>query len=117
METKLYVGNLPYSATEEELRSLFAEAGTVESVDVIKDRMTGNSKGFCFVVMGTPEEAEKAVSMFNGYNFKNRELRVNEARPKEEGGRGGFGGPRRGGGGGFGRGGDGYNRNSGSRRF
>lgn len=106
MEVKLYVGNLPYSTTEDELRKLFAQAGTVASVDIIMDRMTGTSKGFAFITMSSQAEAQKAISMLNGYKLGNRELKVNEARPKEETGRGGggFGGPR---GGGYGRGGQG----------
>ena len=105
METKLYVGNLPFSTTEDELRDLFAQAGTVSSVELIKDRFTGSSKGFAFVQMGTQAEAEKAINMFNGYKLANRDLKVNPARPREEGGRsgGGFGGPRRNDGGGYGR--------------
>jgi RNA recognition motif-containing protein len=96
MEIKLYVGNLSFSSTEDELRTLFAQAGTVASVDLIKDRATGDSKGFAFIQMSSQAEAEKAIKMFNGYTLGNRELRVNLARPKEEGGRGGgFGGPRR----------------------
>lgn len=90
METKLYVGNLPYSVTEDDLRNLFSQAGTVTSADVIKDRETGRSKGFGFVEMGTQSEAEKAIAMFNGYSLNNRELKVNPARPKEEGSRGGY---------------------------
>jgi len=118
MGTKLYVGNLPYSTTAEDLRTLFAQAGTVSSSDVIIDRMTGSSKGFAFVEMETQEEAEKAISQFNGYMMGNRELKVNIARPREEGARGGFGGGRRDGGGGFGnnRGGFGNNRGGGDRR-
>jgi RNA recognition motif-containing protein len=109
METKLYVGNLSYSTTEDELRSIFAQAGTVVSVTVIKDRDTGASKGFAFVEMSSQVEAQKAVGMFNAYNLNNRELRVSPARPREEGGnRFGGGGPgqgRRPGGGGGARGG------------
>jgi cold-inducible RNA-binding protein len=103
METKLYVGNLSYSATEEALRDLFAQAGTVSSVTLIKDRDTGRSRGFAFVEMSSQVEAENAISMFNGYSMDNRQLTVNIARPREErgGGGGGFGG-RRGGGGGYG---------------
>jgi cold-inducible RNA-binding protein len=104
METKLYVGNLSYSATEEELRDLFAQAGEVSSVTLIKDRDTGRSRGFAFVEMSSQVEAENAISMFNGYTMDNRQLTVNIARPREErggGGGGGFGG-RRGGGGGYG---------------
>ncbi len=116
MESKLYVGNLSYQTTEDQLRDLFGQAGTVQQVDLIKDRETGSSKGFAFVTMSTPQEAEAAIRMFNGQSIDNRELRVNVARPREErpsgggGGYGGFGGGRGGGGGnrggGGGRGGD-----------
>lgn len=101
METKLYVGNLSFSTTEDELRALFAQAGTVSSVELIKDRFTGSSKGFAFVQLSTQAEAEKAISMFNGYTLANRDIKVTPARPREEGGRGGggFGGPRHDGGG------------------
>ncbi len=109
MESKLYVGNLPYTATEEELSSMFGQAGTVTSVAIIKDRETGRSKGFAFVEMGSSADAQKAVSMLNGQNMGGRDLRVSIARPREEGGgggggRGGFGnrGGNRGGGGGGG---------------
>lgn len=116
MEVKLYVGNLSYTTTAEELRTAFAEAGTVSSVDIIMDRMTGTSKGFAFVQMSTQAEAEKAIRMLNGYRMGGRELKVSVARPKEEGGSGGFGGPRRSEGG-FGRrpggsGGPGGNRDN-----
>jgi RNA recognition motif-containing protein len=84
MELKLYVGNLSYTTTEDDLRELFAKAGQVTSVAVIKDRETGNSKGFAFVEMSTQAEAEKAVSMLNGFNLENRELKVNLAKPREE---------------------------------
>ena len=87
MEKKLYVGNLSYATTEDELRTLFAQAGTVESVALIKDRDTGSSKGFAFVEMSNQSEAEKAISMFNGYQMGDRELRVSLARPREEHGR------------------------------
>ncbi len=109
MESKLYVGNLPYSTSEDELRNLFSQAGTVASVAVIKDRETGQSKGFAFVEMSNQVEAEKAISMFNGHSMGQRELKVSLARPREDrGGGGGFGG--RGGGGGrrSDRGGRGY---------
>jgi RNA recognition motif-containing protein len=99
MESKLYVGNLPYSTSEDDLRSLFAQAGTVNSVALIKDRDTGRSKGFAFVEMATQAEAEKAISMFNSYEMEGRPLKVNMARPQED--RGGYGGSR-GGGGGYG---------------
>ena len=89
MESKLYVGNLAYSTTEEDLRALFAQAGTVTSVALIKDRDSGQSKGFAFVEMGNQAEAEKAISMFNGTQMKDRELKVNLARPREDRG-GGF---------------------------
>ena len=92
METKLYVGNLSYDTTEEDLRSLFAEAGTVESVDLIKDRDSGRSKGFGFIVMSNQAELEKAIQMFNSYNLGERELTVNIARPREERSTGGYGG-------------------------
>lgn len=99
MEVKLYVGNLSFSTTEDELRTLFAQVGTVVDVALIKDRDTGSSKGFAFVTMSTQAEAEEAIKKYNGFSLGNRELKVNAARPKEEtGGRGGgFGGPRGGG--------------------
>lgn len=92
MEKKLYVGNLPYSTTGDSLRTLFAQAGSVTDVAVIKDRLTGQSKGFAFVQMNSSEEAENAIKMFNGYSLDNRALKVNEAKPKEEGSGRGFGG-------------------------
>ncbi len=94
MNEKLYVGNLAYSTTEDELRQLFSQAGTVAACDLIKDRDSGRSKGFAFVTMGSQAEAEKAISMFNGRPFGDRTLTVNTARPREErpafGSRGGF---------------------------
>ena len=90
MESRLYVGNMSYSTTEDDLRALFAQAGTVVSVAIIKDRDSGQSKGFGFVEMSTQVEAEKAVSLFNGYQVGERALKVNLARPREERGRGGF---------------------------
>lgn len=96
MEAKLYVGNLAYSTTEADLETLFAQAGTVKSVAVIKDRDSGRSKGFAFVEMSTQEEAQAAISMLDGKEFQERMLKVNLARPREEGG--GGGGGRRGGG-------------------
>lgn len=116
MESKLYVGNLSYSTTEDDLRQLFSQAGNVKSVSVIKDRDTGRSKGFAFVEMASDDDAQKAISQFNGQSFQDRSLKVNVARPREDrprgGGGGGFGGPRGGGGGGFGgpRGGGGGDR-------
>ena len=100
METKIYVGNLSYDTTEDDIRTLFAQAGTVASVALIKDRDTGQSKGFAFVEMSNQSEAEKAIQTFNGYTLSNRPLKVNLARPREERS---FGG----GGGGYGRGGGG----------
>jgi cold-inducible RNA-binding protein len=106
MESKLYVGNLAFSTTEEELRTMFAQAGTVKSVAIIKDRDTGRSKGFGFVEMETQAEAQNAITMFKETKLGDRILTVNLAKPREERGRGGFD---RGGGGG-GRGGGGGNR-------
>jgi len=98
MENKLYVGNLPYAATEDDLKNHFSQAGTVTSTALIKDRATGRAKGFGFVEMSTDEEAQKAISMFNGQNFMGRVLTVNIAKPREEKPRN-FGGGRRGEGG------------------
>lgn len=83
MAKKLYVGGLPYSTTNESLKSAFAQAGNVESANVIMDRMTGRSKGFGFVEMTNDEEADKAIAMWNGKDFEGRKLTVNEARPLE----------------------------------
>ena len=102
MDVKLYVGNLTYSTTEDELRTMFAQAGTVTSVALIKDRDTGQSKGFAFVEMASQAEAQKGITLFHGKALNGRDLTVNMARPREE--RGGFGGGG-GGGGGFGGGG------------
>jgi len=106
METKIYVGNLSFTTTEDELRTLFAQAGTVTSVALIKDRDTGQSKGFAFIEMSNQAEAEQAIQMFNGKSIGARELKVNLARPREERGTGGYGR-----GGGYSRGGPGGNRN------
>ncbi len=84
MNKKLYVGNLPYSATDEQLRSLFSQVGEISDVTIIVDRDTGRSKGFGFVEMVTEEQAEEAVKRFNGYSLNNRPLTVNEARPREQ---------------------------------
>jgi RNA recognition motif-containing protein len=89
MENKLYVGNLAYETTEDDLRTLFAQAGSVESVDLIKDRDSGRSKGFAFVVMGNQSEMEKAIQMFNNHDLDQRPLTVNIARPREERSQGG----------------------------
>jgi RNA recognition motif-containing protein len=82
METRLYVGNLPKSTTEEDLKTLFLQAGVVSAVDVVKDRDSGQSKGFAFVTMNDQGEAEKAISMFNAYSLSEHELKVNVAKPK-----------------------------------
>ncbi|MBI2278557.1 MAG: RNA-binding protein [Candidatus Brennerbacteria bacterium] len=106
MAKRLYVGNLPYSTNESELKDMFAEAGTVSSATVITDKFSGRSKGFGFVEMSSDSEADAAVEKLNGRDIGGRKLTVNEARPREEGsagGRGGFGGGR-GFGGGYDRG-------------
>lgn len=110
MGKKLYVGNLPYSATEETLRSHFGAVGAVESVQIIVDRESGRSKGFGFVTMMSDDDANSAISQFDGQQFEGRPLTVNEARPRPEGSGGGGGGGFRGGGGGGGRGGRGGGR-------
>jgi RNA recognition motif-containing protein len=101
MGRRLYVGNLPYSATEEQLTELFSRAGKVDSVRVMRDMATGRARGFAFVEMGSDEDAQKAISEFHEQQMEGRALVVNEARPKPEGGGfGGGGGRGRGGGGG-----------------
>lgn len=111
MSVKLYVGNLPFSVTDQDLEGLFSQSGPVESANIITDRDTGRSRGFAFVEMESREGAEAAIQQFNGYEMDGRAIVVNEARPREErGSRGGFGGGGRsrggfGGGGGGGRGG------------
>jgi cold-inducible RNA-binding protein len=106
MPAKLFVGNLSFQATEEDLRELFAQAGTVESVRIVTDQFTGRPRGFGFVEMATKEEAAKAVEMLNGRLFRDRNLVVDEARPQPQRGSGGprsgSSGPRTGGGGGGG---------------
>lgn len=93
MGRRLYVGNLPYKATDEELNELFSQAGTVESVRVMRDMATGRARGFAFVEMATDEDAQKAINEFHQYQMDGRPLVVNEAKPKPEGGGGrGFGG-------------------------
>lgn len=106
MGRKLYVGNLPYSATEQELSDKFGACGTVESAKLITDRDTGRSKGFGFVEMGTDAEAQSAIDALNGQDYDGRPMKVNEAKPQQKRS-GGYGG---GGGGGRGRGGGGGNR-------
>jgi len=110
MGRKLYVGNLPYSASQDSLQAEFSKCGTVDSVNVIMDRDTGQSKGFAFVEMSSDSEAQRAIQQLNGTSVDGRNITVSEARPKAPrsggggggGGRGGYGG---GGGGGGGRGG------------
>ena len=105
MGRKLYVGNLPYSANDQLLRDKFSEVGTVDSAKVITDRDTGRSKGFGFIEMSSEEEAEEAISKFNGTDFDGRAMTVSEAKPmtpndnRGGGSRGGFGGGGNGGGG------------------
>ena len=101
MGRKLFVGNLPYDSTEADLQEVFARVGTVETVTIMKDNMTGRPRGFGFVEMSTDEEAAAAAEHLNETDFGGRKLTVNEARPRPQGGGGGFGG----GGGGFGGGG------------
>jgi len=84
MNNKLFVGNLSYSTTEDDLRELFTEAGTIDSVDLIKDRNTGQSKGFAFVEMSSRDEAQTAIDMFNGKALNERALTVNIAKPRKE---------------------------------
>jgi RNA recognition motif-containing protein len=94
METKLYVGNLPYSTSEDELQAMFAPAGPVKSVTVVRDRDTGRSRGFAFVEMETQADAQKAISMMNGKDLEGRPLTVNLARPREDRSGGGRSGGR-----------------------
>ena len=116
MSKKLYVGNLAFQTTSQDLQDLFAQAGTVESASVVEDRDTGQSRGFAFVEMSTDEEAASAIDQFNGKELGGRMLKVNEARPRENRGGGGgrnFGGNRGGYGGNRG-GGHGGNRGGGN---
>src|SRR5690349_3005457 len=117
---KLYVGNLPFTTTEGELSVLFSEVGNIQSIRLMTDRETGQSRGFAFVELADRSEGEAAITKLNGYEMNGRAIKVNEAKPQENrgggggGGRGGFGG-NRGGGGGYGGGGGrggggGYNR-------
>ena len=96
MSRKLYVGNLPFTTDETQLQDLFAQAGTVETVSVVRDRDTGRARGFAFVEMGSDEDAQKAINQLNSYELGGRALTVNEAKPKTAGG--GYNG---GGGGGY----------------
>ena len=127
METKLFVGNLSYNTTDEDLRTLISQAGAVTSVELIKDRDSGRSKGFAFIQMENQESVEKAIQMFNGFSLDNREIKVSLAKPREERPRGGGGwyndrpygggGGNRGGGGGNRGGGKGSQRRSNSNRY
>ena len=107
MNNKLFVGNLSFNVTENELQDAFAQYGTVLEANLMTDRMTGRPRGFGFVTMSTEEEAQKAIEGLNGSQLDNRALTVNVARPREERAGGGGGGPRRSGGGGGGYGGGG----------
>jgi len=109
MATKLYVGNLPFNTTENELQELFSQAGAVQEVMLMQDKFTGKSRGFAFVTMGSEQDAQNAISQLNGKTIEGRALTVNEARPREPrpagggyggggGGGGGYGGGRRDGG-------------------
>src|SRR2546428_5103499 len=101
MATKLYVGNLPFNTTENELQELFSQAGAVQEVMLMQDKFTGKSRGFAFVTMGSDQDAQKAIAEINGKTLEGRALTVNEARPREPrppgggGGGGGYGGDRR----------------------
>ena len=110
MAAKLFVGNLSFQATEEDMRELIAQAGTVETVRIITDQFTGRPRGFGFVEMATKEEATNAVEMLNGRLFRDRNLVVDEARPQPQRGAGGGGGPRGDRGGRPGGGGGGWRR-------
>jgi RNA recognition motif-containing protein len=109
MGTKLYVGNLPFNTTENELQELFSQAGAVQEVTLMQDRFTGKSRGFAFVTMSSEEEAQNAISKLNGQSIEGRPLTVNEARPREAR-------PPGGGGRGYGGGGYGGRREGGQRR-
>jgi RNA recognition motif-containing protein len=118
MATKLYVGNLSYQTTDQQLHDLFSEAGNVSSAQVVTDRYTGQARGFGFVEMATEDEAQQAIAAINGRNVDGRALVVNESRPREGGGSGGGGGSRGGsggGGGGYGGGGGSYGGGGGGR--
>jgi RNA recognition motif-containing protein len=123
MGKRIYCGNLSFKATEDDIRNLFAEHGQVESVHIVMDRETNSSRGFAFVEMADDAGAKKAIEALDGYSFQNRNLRVNEAKPREDrggggggygGGGGGYGGGR-GGGGGYGGGGGGRGGGGGGR--
>jgi cold-inducible RNA-binding protein len=116
MGTKLYVGNLPFSTTENELQELFAQAGAVQEVTLMQDKFTGKSRGFAFITMGSEQDAQNAINTLNGKAIEGRSLTVNEARPREARPPGGGGGGRGYGGGGGGGGYGGGRRDRGDRR-
>ncbi len=107
---KLYVGNLSFNTSAQDLEQMFGEIGTVDSANIIEDRETGRSRGFAFVEMSSQSEGQNAIAQLNGKEIDGRELKVNEAKPRED--RGGFGGGNRGGGGGRGGNRGGYGGNS-----
>jgi RNA recognition motif-containing protein len=114
MSTKLYVGNISFNTSNQDLIEMFSEAGTVQSANIIEDRETGRSRGFGFVEMASKEEADAAIAALNGKEVDGRALKVNEAKPRED--RGGFGGGGGGGRGGRGGGGGGYGGGGGGGR-
>lgn len=116
MGTKLYVGNLPFNTTENELQELFSSAGQVQEVMLMQDKFTGKSRGFAFVTMGSDQDAQNAISKINGQTVEGRALTVNEARPREARPQGGGGGGGRGYGGGGGYGGGRRDGGGGNRR-
>jgi RNA recognition motif-containing protein len=118
MGTKLYVGNLSFNTTENELQELFSQAGAVQEVTLMQDKFTGKSRGFAFVTMGSEQDAQNAIAKINGQTIEGRTLTVNEARPREARppGGGGGGGGRGYGGGGYGGGGGGGGGYGGGRR-
>ena len=92
MGRKLYVGNLPFETAEQDLRALFAGAGDVDTINMVRDQATGQARGFAFIEMSSDEDAQNAITTLNNYQLGGRALTVNEARPKAQGGGGGFGG-------------------------
>jgi RNA recognition motif-containing protein len=115
MGTKLYVGNLSFNTTENELQELFSQAGAVQEVTLMQDKFTGKSRGFAFVTMGSEQDAQNAIAKINGQTVEGRTLTVNEARPREPRPSGGGGRGYGGGGGGYGGGGGGYGGGGGRR--
>lgn len=111
--TNIFVGNLSFQTSQEELQQAFAQYGAVERVSIVTDKQTGQSRGFGFVEMTNADEAEQAITQLNGAQLNGRRMNVNEARPRPEGGGGGGGGRGFGGGGGYGGGGGGFDRGGG----